>query len=138
MDPALGIHEVERNQNLIAHITDENPSSPVLYPSPDDFDKAQSYKSSKYICIAPASVWFTKQWPVDKWITFIDQAPQDIRILLIGSSEDASLCEEIISRSQNNNIKSLAGKLNLMESAALMKNAVLNLVNEKIKRRYLD
>ena len=39
---------------------------PKLYPVKADFEKVKVDKS--YYCLAPTSVWFTKQYPKDKWI----------------------------------------------------------------------
>jgi len=130
IDPSIGKHEIDRNQELIAHITDLNASKPKLYPTSDHLNKVEPYKNSPYICIAPASVWYTKQWPKEKWISFIDQIPIDLYVWLIGSKEDGVLCDQIISKANNKKVKSLAGSLNLLESAALLKDAVMNFVND--------
>ncbi len=130
MDPSIGKHEIDRNQELIAHITDLNASKPKLYPTSDHFSKVEPYKSSPYICIAPASVWYTKQWPKEKWISFIDRIPDNLNVWLIGSKEDGILCNQIISITENKKTQSLTGSLNLLESAALMKDAVMNFVND--------
>src|SRR5262245_40528858 len=67
------IHETDRNQELIRHLTDSRPEKPRLYPSDRDYERVKTYQSGPYICIAPASVWFTKQYPKAKWVEFIDQ-----------------------------------------------------------------
>lgn len=130
MDPSIGKHEIDRNQELIAHITDLNASKPKLYPTLDHLNKVEPYKSLPYICIAPASVWYTKQWPKEKWISFIDKIPDNLNVWLIGSKEDDVLCNQIISETEHKKIESLAGSFNLLESAALMKDAVMNFVND--------
>ncbi|MBS1562864.1 MAG: glycosyltransferase family 9 protein, partial [Bacteroidetes bacterium] len=63
-------HEIERNNDLIAHFTDDRPFRPVLYPAAKDFEKVKQWQPAPYICISPASVWFTKQYPIDKWVSF--------------------------------------------------------------------
>ena len=63
-----GKHEVERNHELIKDFTDNAFAKPKLYPSENDFRSIQAYTTQPYICIAPSSVWFTKQYPVEKWI----------------------------------------------------------------------
>ncbi len=63
-----GIHETERNQGLIAHLTDPKPAPPRLYPTPDDVASIRELITTPYICVAPASVWYTKQFPKHKWI----------------------------------------------------------------------
>jgi len=125
-----GIHEVDRNQQLIASFTDFKASQPKLYPTSEDYNRVSIYKSQQYIYIAPASAWFTKQYPNEKWIEFINQIPDHLIIYLDGGKGDVALCEIIKAGAQNNNIKILAGKLSLLESAALMKDAMMNYVND--------
>jgi len=124
------VHEIERNQELIKHFTDSNASRPVLYPSEKDRQAVAQYKSSPYLTISPASVWFTKQYPKEKWISFINKVPSQYKIYLLGAPSDAALAEEIRTSSSNPNISNLAGKLSFLESAALMKDAVMNYVND--------
>jgi lipopolysaccharide heptosyltransferase II len=125
-----GKHEVDRNIELIRNFTDGKRVKPKLYAGTDDQEKAKVYKDRKYICIAPASIWFTKQFPKEKWIEFIDQLPEDLHTYLLGSPADGLLCQEIIDRSSNKRTHNLAGKLSLMASGELMKDAVLNYVND--------
>ncbi|MGE0636159.1 MAG: glycosyltransferase family 9 protein [Bacteroidia bacterium] len=127
-----GTHEINRNHQLISSITDSKPSNPKLYPSEKDFQKILEYKTTKYSCIAPASVWFTKQWSTHKWIELINLIPAQQNVYLLGSPSDSKLCEEIKSSIVNrqSSIVNLAGKLSFLESAALMKGAEMNYVND--------
>lgn len=123
-------HEVDRNLSLISEFVDNNKYRPVLYPSKKAFAKVSQYKTHKYICIAPASLWYTKQFPESRWVEFINTVPQDFYIYLIGGKDDDALCKRIIKNSTNINILNLSGKMNLLESAALMKDAFMNYVND--------
>ncbi len=129
-----GTHEVNRNQQLISSITNSKPSSPKLYPSHKDFQKVLEYKNVKYVCIAPASVWFTKQWSTHKWVELINLIPTEQNVYLLGAPSDFSLCEEIKSAITSHEIGkrviNLSGKLSFLESAALMKDATMNYVND--------
>lgn len=126
-----GIHEIERNQKLIEHITDSNASKPKLYPSVHDERSVSSFTSTKYICIAPTSVWFTKQWPKEKWIELLDLlSEKPFFVYLLGAPSDTAFCDKLISGSKNTKIKNLCGQLMLLQSAALMKNAAMNFVND--------
>lgn len=125
-----GMHEVERNQLLIKHLTDSKFARPVLYPAPDDFLEVLPLKSGPYICISPSSVWFTKQFPREKWVELINLIPQEYKIYLLGSTADSKQCEEILVQSNNPLVRNLAGQLNLLQSAALMKEAVMNFTND--------
>jgi len=129
-DVKSGIHEVERNQHLIADFCGSNASKPRLYPTEADFNKVQNYKTEKYICIAPTSVWFTKQYPEHKWVSLIESVPAEISVFLLGAPSDFDSCESIVQNVKSRVITNLAGKLTLMESAALIKNATMNYVND--------
>jgi len=124
------IHEIERNLSLIHHITDKQPSPIKLYPTQDDFAKTSQYKTSQYICIAPTSLWFTKQFPKEKWIEFLNKIDKDIVVYFIGSKNDYDFCKNIIDNSNHKNSLNLAGKLNFLESAALIKDAQMNYTND--------
>lgn len=122
-------YETKRNLELIASLTNEEFVMPRLYPAPEDFESVKKYKLSPYICIAPSSVWFTKQFPAHKWVEFLDKL-STYKVYLLGAASDNNLCEQIIHTSINKNILNLAGKLSFLESAALMKGAVMNYSND--------
>ncbi len=126
------IHEVQRNQLLISSLTNEQPSKPKLYPSVKDFAivKNITKSSTPYICIAPTSVWFTKQFPKEKWIELINELESSIPIYLLGAKADQTVCEVIKSNDTQNRVVNLAGQLSFLESAALMKDASMNYVND--------
>lgn len=123
-------HEIIRNHHLIDFFVDTAPAMPAIYPSTDDFVSIEPYKKGKYITIAPASLWFTKQFPAAKWIDFIDQVPSEYTVLLLGAAGDTELCNLIIAATKNKKIDNLAGKLTTLQSAALMKDAAMNFVND--------
>ncbi|HFA50866.1 MAG TPA: glycosyltransferase family 9 protein [Bacteroidetes bacterium] len=126
--PENTVHEIERNIDLIKYFTDEQIFKPKLYPSENDFNKIKN--DGKYICISPGSVWFTKQWPAEKWTGFIDRVGGGFEIYLLGGKSDFDLCKKIKTNSKNNSIHIMAGQLSFLESAALMKNAAMNYVND--------
>jgi heptosyltransferase-2 len=125
-----GRHEVERNQSLIDEITGTGYVMPKLYPSETDHDFVQQLVTGKFVCMAPASVWFTKQLPGEKWISMIEKSDPEILVCLIGAATDKNLCEELIRESGRKNVLNLAGRLQLLQTAALMKKAVMNYVND--------
>lgn len=125
-----GKHEVDRNQKLIEELTDSDAARPKLYPAETDIEKVKKYQGSKYLCLAPTSVWFTKQLPAAKWIEFINRVDEGIQVYLLGASADSEACEYIIQQITHPNVINLAGKLSLLASAALMKDSVMNYVND--------
>lgn len=125
-----GRHETERYNALIEDLTDKNVFKPKLYPSPTDLAKVDAYKKGKYVCMSPSSVWFTKQLPEDKWVELINQLPSDVTVYLLGGKGDMELCDRIKAKDKKQNTQVLAGELNLLQSAALMKDAQMNYVND--------
>jgi heptosyltransferase II len=130
-DLESNLHEIDRNQKLIESITDSKRDLPVLYPAQNDFEKVNVFQTRRYVCIAPTSVWFTKQFPARQWIDFLNSMKNRVdAVYLVGAPGDHSVCEEIKSQTINNNVINLAGKLSFLESAALMKGAMMNFVND--------
>lgn len=123
-------HEVERCNDLIRHFTDDEVFPPRLYPSAEDFGKVAGYKGQPFICIAPASVWYTKQYPAAKWIAFLDRVPSEIKVYILGAPGDKELAKEIIGGTRHPAVVSLCGELGMLQSAALMKDALMNYVND--------
>jgi heptosyltransferase-2 len=126
----VNVHEVERNNELIKHFTDGALTRPRLYPSAENYDEIKKYTLQAYVCMMPASVWFTKQYPFDKWVDFINNFPPYYNIYLLGGKEDAGLCEKIKALAVSKKIEVLAGKFSFLSSAALMKDAAMNYTND--------
>ncbi|HVX27058.1 MAG TPA: glycosyltransferase family 9 protein [Parafilimonas sp.] len=136
------VHEVQRNLSLIKHFTSDKPARLKLYPSKADYERVDAILNNElstvnsqlstvnYICVAPSSVWFTKQFPKEKWIEFLEQLSTEIKIFLIGASSDKILCDEIKNALPGKAVINLCGDLNFLESAALMQKAVMNYVND--------
>ena len=79
--------------------------------------------------MAPASVWFTKQYPMERWIDLIRALKGECTIYLLGGPADSDLCNAIGERA-GRGVITLAGKLSFLESAALMQGARMNYVND--------
>ncbi len=125
-----GQHEVERNLSIIKEFGAKEKCRPSLFPSQQHIEKIEQYIQEEFYCIAPASVWFTKQLPKQKWVEKIKKLPADKVIYLLGGKEDIALCSEIIQYANQTNLISLAGELNLLESAALIQKASRTFVND--------
>ena len=123
-------HEIERNQQLIKLETDDVAEKPRLYPSDGDYNQVKEYIIKPFITIAPASVWFTKQFPKHKWIDFINSVDEQVTVYLLGAPSDKDLNDDIIKETTRNNVINQAGKLKPLASAALMKSAKMNYVND--------
>ncbi len=136
-NPEKQVHETLRNLAVITSITDNSSDFPMkLYPSQADFAKVSQYKTSRYICVAPTSLWFTKQFPAEKWIEFLMDVDEDIFVYFLGSKGDFTACGEIIFKSGHENSINLSGKLTFMQSAALMRDAAMNFVNDSAPQHF--
>lgn len=125
------VHETDRNQQLIADITDLIPATPALYPSAADREHVAPYQQDgPYLCIAPSSVWFTKQFPVEKWIELVNAIPHIYTIYIIGAPSDTGTAQQIINNVSHPDVHDLCGKLTFLRSAALMQGAVMNYTND--------
>lgn len=132
----LGLHEIQKNHALLQVLdTDIILCKPKLHPALSDFEKVKSLQSQPYICIAPASVWYTKQFPVEQWARFLNTLNFDGIIYIIGGPGDRKIGEQIINETAanakvKNRLMNLAGQFHFLSSAALQKGAVLNYVND--------
>ncbi len=124
------LHETERNLRLIGFLSPKPEVAMRLYPTQAHFARTSHYKTKKYICIAPASLWFTKQYPDYKWVDFVKVIPNDLMVYFMGSKNDVELCNRIIAESKSESCLNLAGKLSFLDSAALMRDAQMNYVND--------
>jgi len=140
-----GTHEVERNLALLNEELSGVPNSsffilnsslseaskPRLYPSAADDATAASYAAAgPYVCLAPTSVWFTKQYPEAKWLELLAALPAGLRVYLLGGPPDVAACARLAAASGRAGVVSLAGQLGLLASAALMRGARMNYVND--------
>ena len=118
------LYEADRNQRLIAAFTDDRTAPSRLYPTEEDEMTVRRFREEQlhdhtgnpsgkttdagrgqatdagrgqapYLCIFPASLWFTKQYPKEKWVELIRHFPDNYHICLLGSPNDRTLCEEI-------------------------------------------
>jgi heptosyltransferase II len=124
-----GVHEIDRNLRLIEDLTGPGTFKPGLYPASEDNAHTAKLKSGKYITISPASLWFTKQYPEEKWLDLIRESAS-VKIYLLGSKSDVPLCEKIRMKSGRPDVVNLAGALSFLQSASLMKDAVMNFTND--------
>ena len=126
------VHEVDRNLALIRHLSDDSVFLPRLYPTQKDFAAVRKLvpQDKGYVCLAPTSVWFTKQFPRHKWVELISRLPEKCTVFLLGGPADASACDQIATIVRRSGVENLAGRLNFLESAALMQGALMNYVND--------
>ena len=103
------------------------------------FRSVKKYQGEKYITIAPASVWFTKQFPVVAWVKFLEALHFEGAIYILGAPQDKNIGDSIIAALQKtkeasgvaiNKISNLSGQIDFLAAAALQQKAILNYVND--------
>ncbi len=142
------LHEINRNHALISSLGILPLAMPKLYPTNSDYEKVKLYQAEKYITIAPASVWFTKQFPLTAWVSLINELKFEGPIYILGGPTDKALGDKIMnelvslhSKTSNSSFNSntitaskkiinLSGELGFLASAALQQKAVINYVND--------
>ena len=123
------LHEIDRNQKLIANETGEIPEHPKLYPGLPEKELISKMVMEPFVTISPSSVWATKAWPAQKWVNVVNAVP-DVKVYFLGAPGDKEFLEAIKSDSSHPNTQVLAGCLGLLASAQLMKHAKMNFVND--------
>ncbi len=73
-----------------------------------------------FIAIAPSAAWKTKRWPLSSWQKLIEFLPESYFVIL-GGPED-TFCEEIAAVAPHR-VLNTAGKLSLLESCAVVRDA---------------
>jgi heptosyltransferase-2 len=121
-----GVHEVERLMDLIGQ---KFITMPRIYPSRADFTKVLEFQAAPYVTLSPSSVWATKQAPISVWNQVVNQH-QNITIYLLGGSGDRAFLDDMMAKWVGLNVINLSGQLSLLQSAALMKGAQMNYVND--------
>ena len=130
MREELGVKNLSANSTLSSQLLTLN-SPPRLYPTPADEAAAAPYAAvGAYICLAPTSVWFTKQYPEEKWLELLAALPPGLPVYLLGGPPDTAACERLTQAAGRPGLINLSGRLSLLASAALMRGAVLNYVND--------
>ena len=87
--------------------------------------------TSPFVVLAPGASRNTKRWPVDKYIE-ISYYLQDkgIQVVLLGGESDRPICREIEEFKRSGGITNLAGKLSLIQTAAVLKKSSLLISND--------
>ncbi len=135
----VGVHEIERNLDLIAIFKASIGSTrPEIFPDDKDKKRVSAFlkesrksPSKPIIAVAPGSVWATKRWLCDRFAEVSNRLieEEDAEIVLIGGAEDEKLCRHIASNLDFAPIIA-AGRLTLRQSAELLKRCHLLLSND--------
>ena len=126
-------HEIQRNHALISWLVDGEPEKPLLHVSEekgDDLLGRLELQKGTYVAISPASVWATKQYPLEGWRAIINDIQPTYRIVLLGGKGDQSFCQEILESVSHEQVQNLSGELGLLETSTLIKHAAISFTND--------
>ncbi|MCF7810278.1 glycosyltransferase family 9 protein [bacterium] len=121
-------YEGERNLELLKVISDDDYDPlPRLIISEDDEKftdnllRSMRLKENEFAVLAPGSVWKSKCWSHSNYqrLSDIIENEYNLPVVTIGSREEVGICDKIVSEHNRN----LAGFVNLMKSAAIVKRA---------------
>jgi len=121
-----GVHEVDRLMDLISS---SSRVLPKLYLQKEDEQKVSVWAQRPFVTISPSSVWATKQAPVKVWEQVLHKHKGQ-PIYVLGGPGDQVFLENLMREWPDAQVQILAGELSLMQSAALMKKAEMNYVND--------
>jgi heptosyltransferase II len=135
-----GLHEIQRNLKLLSPlgIFENKIIKPELFPGREEKLKINEVllenkitEPGRILTIAPGSIWFTKRFPAEKFIKLCDLlSTEDVKIFLIGSEKDVKIGNDIKSKTSNENIIDLTGKLSILESAELIGRSFATITND--------
>lgn len=132
------IHKIKKNLLLLKFLSSkEFGMQTELFPSELDRKKADgmllSFGNRPLVAIAPGSIWATKCWLIERYTSLAKElAARGYGIVLIGGESDLDKCLAIEKAVQDTpgTVLNLAGKTNLLESAAVIGNCRLMLCND--------
>ena len=131
------LHTREKALSLLKpFFNEEFDSQTQLFWSQREDEKAQrifdiiSSQSNYVVGIAPGSVWQTKRWLKEYYISLARMLThENFSLVFIGGKTERELCHEIIAKSRAHAFN-LAGDLNVLESAALIDRLDLMITND--------
>lgn len=132
-------HEIIRNLSLLKpmNIFIDDIIKPDLFPGNKESKKIDEVfvengltYLDKIVAIAPASVWFTKQYPKEKFLKIIQKlSGDDIKVVLIGGEKDIEL-KNYFNSNKSEMVLNMIGELSLLESAELLSRCTVLLTND--------
>lgn len=126
-------HAAERNLSLLFNdLTEDDFNKDLRLFEPEAEAISDKIKNlpENFIVMAPGSAWKTKQW---HWQGYLEVADyyinQGKKIILVGGKEDTVICEKI---KKGLNIIDFSGKITLLDTMYIMKNADLLVCNDSM------
>lgn len=112
-------------------LNNKSPSTPQIFPGETEFkiiqEELNKLNLSSYVALCPSAAHKLKRWPIDHWKKLIELLPQE-NFVLLGGFHDAFVSDLV--QVDPNRVFNFAGRLSLLESAALLAKAKLNISND--------
>ena len=132
-----GLHIRDRYLTLLRPFSDQkfDNQTEIFWSDSEDekikeISKTLKNKDKFTLGIAPGSVWHTKKWPREYFISLLKlMAGENVTPVFIGGKNEYQLCQDIIEKSGADALN-LAGELTILESTALIQNLDLMLTND--------
>jgi heptosyltransferase-2 len=134
-----GLHEIQRNLKLLEPIGIHESAiiSPQLFVGQDDEAVIENVlrevnlTGSKFVTIAPGSVWFTKRYPESKFASLCKLLSlEGIAAILIGGEKDIETGMRITQEVGSELVRDLTGKLTVLQSAEIIRRSSLLITND--------
>jgi heptosyltransferase-2 len=102
---------------------------PRIYVTEEELSGAMNkYGIFDYVALAPGAKWLTKQWSLENYISLTVKIIRDLGcdVVIAGDSSDCVIADEIYRGAGilKSHVKNIAGKTDLRELAAVLKNAM--------------
>lgn len=132
-----GVHKARKNLHLLSVFTDhEFDMQTEVFPDQIMVARAAKIKSGlprpdkPVIAVFPGSIWFTKRWPEDHFVTLVRELDAaGFNLILGGSPSERDLCERIIQASGVSAFD-MAGETGPLEAAAVIEQCDLVICND--------
>lgn len=128
-------HAVKRYLSLCQGLSSTEILAPRIYVSTKERTivgqilESEGLGKRQFIVLAPGSVWATKRWPYYQELAELIMRESNFDIAIVGGQPDREQANEIIAV-EPKRIRSFAGKLSLIQSAAVMEMARLAITND--------
>jgi heptosyltransferase-2 len=132
-----GVHKARKNLHLLSVFTDhEFNMQTEVFPDQTMVARAAKIKSGlprpdkPVIAVFPGSIWLTKRWPEDHFVTLVRQLDAaGFNLILGGSPSERDLCELVIQASGVSAFD-MAGETGPLEAAAVIEQCDLVICND--------
>ena len=130
-----GHHAVERHFSVVAeHLDHTDIPATRLWLSPTEQAFARQQLSvlpaQRWLALAPGARWQPKRWPTQNFRTLVEQLQNEFNaVILLGDSSEISICADL-GKNLPLPVTNLAGKTNLLQTAAILEQARLFVGND--------